>query len=93
MADAACAAATACSPIDGLNFMYTPDWEALAQPNVWLAATGQIFFTLSVGMGSLQAYASYLTRRTTSPSPASRRRPRTRPPRSCWAARSPFRRW
>jgi len=50
-------------PLDGLNFMYTPDWAALANPKVWLAATGQIFFTLSVGMGSLQAYASYLTRR------------------------------
>lgn len=50
-------------PLDGLNFMYTPDWHALAEPKVWLAATGQIFFTLSVGMGSLQAYASYLTRK------------------------------
>ena len=47
-------------PLDGLNFMYTPDWSKLASPSVWLAATGQIFFTLSVGMGSLQAYASYL---------------------------------
>jgi SNF family Na+-dependent transporter len=50
-------------PLDGLRFMYTPDWAALASPKVWLAATGQIFFTLSVGMGSLQAYASYLTKR------------------------------
>ena len=47
----------------GLNFMYTPDWSKLADPKVWLAATGQIFFTLSVGMGSLQAYASYLTKK------------------------------
>jgi len=61
--DAACAAQTACSPSDGLNFMYTPQWSALAEPKVWLAATGQIFFTLSVGMGSLQAYASYLTKK------------------------------
>ena len=29
----------------------------------WLAAAGQIFFTLSVGMGSLQAYASYLSKK------------------------------
>lgn len=50
-------------PLDGLRFMYTPDWSALGNPKVWLAATGQIFFTLSVGMGSLQAYASYLTKR------------------------------
>jgi SNF family Na+-dependent transporter len=63
VADPACAAQVACSPIDGLNFMYTPNWEALAQPRVWLAATGQIFFTLSVGMGSLQAYASYLSKK------------------------------
>jgi SNF family Na+-dependent transporter len=48
------------SPLAGLNFMYTPDWSALANAKVWLAAAGQIFFTLSVGMGSLQAYASYL---------------------------------
>ncbi len=48
------------SPWDGLAFMYTPDWSKLANPGVWLAAAGQIFFTLSVGMGTLQAYASYL---------------------------------
>lgn len=47
-------------PLDGLNFMYTPNWSALSRPSVWLAAAGQIFFTLSVGMGTLQAYASYL---------------------------------
>lgn len=50
----------AASPWEGLNFMYTPDWAALARPSVWLAAAGQIFFTLSVGMGTLSAYASYL---------------------------------
>ena len=50
-------------PMDGLNFMYRPDWSRIAEPSVWLAATGQIFFTLSVGMGTLQAYASYLTRK------------------------------
>ena len=54
---------TQSSPIDGLNFMYTPNWSLLGNPKVWLAATGQIFFTLSVGMGSLQAYASYLKKK------------------------------
>jgi SNF family Na+-dependent transporter len=51
------------SPWDGLNFMYSPDWSALNRPGVWLAAAGQIFFTLSVGMGTLQAYASYLRKK------------------------------
>jgi neurotransmitter:Na+ symporter, NSS family len=45
----------------GLNFIYHPDLSRVSEPGVWLASAGQIFFTLSVGMGSLQAYASYLT--------------------------------
>jgi neurotransmitter:Na+ symporter, NSS family len=45
----------------GLQFIYNPDFSRLGEPGIWLAAAGQIFFTLSVGMGSLQAYASYLT--------------------------------
>jgi len=47
----------------GLNFLWTPDFSSLANPKVWLAAAGQIFFTLSVGMGSIQCYASYLKKR------------------------------
>ena len=54
---------TTTSPWAGLDFMYSPDWSKLSSPSVWLAATGQIFFTLSVGMGSLQAYASYLRKK------------------------------
>lgn len=45
---------------DGLNFLWTPQFDSLTNPKVWLAAAGQIFFTLSVGMGSIQCYASYL---------------------------------
>ena len=48
---------------DGLNFIYRPDLSGLGDAGVWLASAGQIFFTLSVGMGSLQAYASYLGRK------------------------------
>lgn len=48
------------SVIDGLAFMWNPDFSALAKPGVWLAAAGQIFFTLSIGFGALEAYASYL---------------------------------
>ncbi|MCC6352930.1 MAG: sodium-dependent transporter [Verrucomicrobiae bacterium] len=53
----------------GLGFMWnlrTPNtggfWESLANPNMWLAATSQIFFTLSVGFGIIITYASYLKR-------------------------------
>ncbi|NLJ83076.1 MAG: sodium-dependent transporter [Bacteroidales bacterium] len=46
--------------IVGLNFLWTPDFTSLTNPKVWLAAAGQIFFTLSLGMGCIQCYASYL---------------------------------
>jgi SNF family Na+-dependent transporter len=49
------------SPAQGLEFIYNPDFSRLGEAGVWLAAAGQIFFTLSVGMGSLQSYASYLS--------------------------------
>ena len=45
---------------DGLNFLWTPQFDSLTNPKVWLAAAGQIFFTLSVGMGTIQCYAAYL---------------------------------
>ncbi|HOS17291.1 MAG TPA: hypothetical protein PKX15_09810, partial [Bacteroidales bacterium] len=46
--------------IVGMNFLWTPQFDSLANPKVWLAAAGQIFFTLSLGMGCIQCYASYL---------------------------------
>ena len=46
--------------LDGLNFLWTPQFDSLTNPKVWLAAAGQIFFTLSVGMGTIQCYSSYL---------------------------------
>lgn len=35
-------------------------FEQLRRPNLWLAAAGQIFFSLSVGFGVIITYASYL---------------------------------
>jgi SNF family Na+-dependent transporter len=35
-------------------------WEQLRNPQLWLAAGGQIFFSLSVGFGIIMTYASYL---------------------------------
>ncbi len=44
----------------GLGFMWNPNWSALRNPQVWLEASGQIFFTLSVGFGLILCYSSYL---------------------------------
>jgi SNF family Na+-dependent transporter len=54
--------------LSGLGFMWNPKpmtaggsaLGALANPQVWLAAAGQIFFTLSIGFGVIANYASYL---------------------------------
>ncbi len=47
---------------NGLGFLWNPDFSVLTNPKVWLAAAGQIFFTLSVGIGVILTYASYLSR-------------------------------
>jgi NSS family neurotransmitter:Na+ symporter len=51
--------------LNGLGFMWNPGHvsEQLLNPELWLAAAGQIFFSLSVGFGVIITYASYLTDR------------------------------
>jgi NSS family neurotransmitter:Na+ symporter len=44
----------------GIKAYLTPDFSKLAEPQVWIAAYGQIFFTLSLGFGIMIAYASYM---------------------------------
>ncbi len=44
----------------GMNYLWTPDFSSIWNAKVWLAAAGQIFFTLSLGMGSIHCYASYV---------------------------------
>lgn len=51
---------TDCDANLGLNFLWEPKFTSLYDPKVWLAAAGQIFFTLSVGMGCIQSYASFV---------------------------------
>ena len=48
--------------LNGLGFLWNPDLSTLKEPGVWLAAAGQVFFTLSVGIGVILTYASYLSR-------------------------------
>ncbi len=47
----------------GLGYMWNPKWEMLREPEVWLRAAGQIFFSLSVGFGLILCYSSYLRSR------------------------------
>jgi neurotransmitter:Na+ symporter, NSS family len=49
--------------VEGLGALFTPDWEAITDSGVWVAAYGQIFFSLSIGFAIMVTYASYLPRR------------------------------
>ena len=49
--------------VKGLEYLWTPDYSSIWDGKVWLAAAGQIFFTLSIGMGSIQCYASYMKKK------------------------------
>ena len=44
----------------GVEFFLTPDFSVLADPLLWSAAFGQVFFSLSVGQGIMLTYGSYL---------------------------------
>jgi len=46
-----------------LGFVWNPDFAKLTDAKVWLEASGQIFYTLSVGIGVILTYASYLRRK------------------------------
>ena len=43
----------------GLSELFNPDWSLLANFNIWMAAFGQIVFSLSLGMSIAFTYASY----------------------------------
>jgi neurotransmitter:Na+ symporter, NSS family len=46
--------------INGLGYMWNPNYSKLLDFQTWLAAAGQIFFSLSVGFGIILNYASYM---------------------------------
>lgn len=50
--------------VDGLEYMFKPDWSKLMDSSVWVAAYGQIFYSLSIGFAIMLAYSSYLPRET-----------------------------
>ncbi len=43
----------------GLSELFNPDWSLLGNFNIWMAAFGQIIFSLSLGMSIAFTYASY----------------------------------
>lgn len=48
----------------GLDAFFSPNWSALTDTGVWIAAYAQIFFSLSVAFGIMLTYSSYLKRKT-----------------------------
>lgn len=50
--------------VNGLEYMFKPDWGALLEPKVWVAAYGQIFYSLSIAFAIMLAYSSYLPKKT-----------------------------
>lgn len=56
------------SYLDGLGFVWNPTqpdktfFESLSNPETWLAAAGQVFFSFSLGFGLVITYASYMRR-------------------------------
>lgn len=47
----------------GLETLFKPDWSQIMTPGVWVAAYGQIFFSLSIGFAIMITYSSYLPKK------------------------------
>ncbi|MDS0223027.1 sodium-dependent transporter [Haloarcula sp. S1AR25-5A] len=48
--------------MDGLAFIFTPDWTYLTRGSTWVAALGQALFSTGLGWGIALTYGSYLGR-------------------------------
>lgn len=48
----------------GVLLLFTPNFSVMKDPAVWQGAFSQIFFTLSLGIGTMTAYASYLPKKS-----------------------------
>lgn len=44
----------------GIKFYLVPNFFKLKEPKVWSVAFGQAFFSLSIGLGTLMTYGSYI---------------------------------
>ncbi|MGI5901061.1 MAG: sodium-dependent transporter [Desulfitobacteriia bacterium] len=50
--------------IVGVNSFFKPDWGQILNGKVWIAAYGQIFFSLSIAFAIMITYSSYLPRKS-----------------------------
>lgn len=48
----------------GLNAFFEPDFSQILNPSVWVAAYGQIFFSLSIAFAIMITYSSYLPKKS-----------------------------
>jgi NSS family neurotransmitter:Na+ symporter len=51
----------------GLIKLFTPNWNEIWNPIIWIAAISQILFSLSLGQGEVVTYASYLHKKSKIP--------------------------
>ncbi|GAE92875.1 sodium-dependent transporter [Gracilibacillus boraciitolerans JCM 21714] len=49
---------------EGLNAFFEPDWSRITEGKVWVAAYGQIFFSLSIAFAIMITYSSYLPKKS-----------------------------
>lgn len=49
--------------LQGIYYLFTPDFSVMSNIEVWKGAFSQMFFTLSLGFGIMTAYASYLPKK------------------------------
>lgn len=49
--------------VEGLKFYLTPQFSALLNYKVWLAAYSQVFYSLTIGFGVQITYASFLSKK------------------------------
>ena len=61
-AEALVAAEAAAAGDASMRVRHISMFEQLANPQLWLAAAGQIFFSLSVGFGVIITYSSYMSK-------------------------------
>lgn len=50
--------------VEGLNHLLTPNWDMIFDSKVWVAAYGQIFFSLSIAFAIMVTYSGYLPKKS-----------------------------